>query len=137
MLFAIGDKVRVVKKVEDYQHWYSHMDKFVNDGKTYSVIEVDREDNDFLIRNGNDSFWFHSDALEKVDAPIEAGSLLGKIAVTGYHWNGNTYSTKTSLTRSIVKAAYGRFTNSNGDSVFIQQLIDELKEIKEVCQKLN
>lgn len=134
-MFKVGDMVRVVSGCpSNWDYWVGDMDKFINDGKTYPVIKVDH-DGDVKLDHGDESWLYPARSLQ-----LASDGLLSDIKITGYvgyAWNGNTYSSKTSLLRAITKQRYNDFMATNCDVKFIDQLIDQLKEVKEVCQKLS
>lgn len=135
--FKAGDMARVVDSVElncrDWPWWVAKMDQYVNDGKFYRVASVD-SDGDVVLHQDDTTWIYPARCLEKVVEKEQSSSY--NISVSGYQWDGNSYPNKAALTHAMVGEAYIKFTNSNRNPVFIQQLIDELKEIKEVCQKL-
>ena len=61
-MFDVNDKVKVVKKVEDYfGEWHPNMDYTI--GEEYTILEIDLQNEDCKLDN---DFWYPFEALELV-----------------------------------------------------------------------
>jgi hypothetical protein len=137
-MFKVGDKVRVIKHCPEYWKgfWVYQMEKYVGNGVAYLVTKVDA-DGDIKLDLGVESWIFPPDSLELVKEDIEQSGLLAEIHISGYRWNDCLYTNKIALLRGIVKQRYLDFIATDCDVGSLDQFIEQLNEVKEVCQKLK
>lgn len=140
-MFKKGDVVRIVAKVP-YNSWCSHMDQYINDGKTHIIKKDTDEKGDTLVDvKGDHGFqdgclYFPVGSLQLLES---AGArLIDKITVSAYEYDGVKYQTRNSLLWGIADKAIGEFNEVlNIQEEDVERLIKQLLQLKEVCQKLK
>lgn len=142
MDFKAGDVVRVIKRINtDSCTWIDEMDVYVNDGKDYVVFSpTDGEGDTYVNMADGEYYYFPRGSIEPVTESAKhqtrVENLLDKINAS-YIYNGFSFQTVTGLRAELVSVAYRNFVGCANNTVGIDNLIEELKAVKEVCLKLK
>lgn len=143
-LFNKGDKVNVVGKVpgpDDLSSaiWVQEMDEYLNDGKEYVVLEDTDLKGDTKVKVGEGEGWLDYWYFPPGSLRLSSASLLSLVQeIPAYVYNGHTYTHKQDLIGTIANDFISRFTDGEGISEkSIDQLIKDMENLKELCQKLK